>query len=57
MVNQAKEHKVLLPDEVMEMELIMIDTQKLLSEKRRNLAHALFDLYYAIGIENHEQLN
>ena len=55
-VNQAKEHKVLMPDEVMEMELTIIGTKKLLSEKRRNLAHAIFDLYYAIGIENNEQL-
>ena len=55
-VNQAKEHKVLMPDEVMEMELTIIETKKLLSEKRRNLAHAIIDLYYAIGIENHEQL-
>lgn len=55
-VNEAKQHEVLMPDEVMEMELAIIDTQKLLSEKRRNLAHALIDLYYAIGIERHEQL-
>lgn len=55
-VDQSKQHKILLPDEVLEMELIMLDTEKLLSEKRRNLAHALFDLYYAIGIENHEQI-
>ena len=55
-VNQAKEHKVLMPDEVLEMELTIIETKKLLSEKRRNLAHAIIDLYYAIGIESHEQL-
>ena len=55
-VNQAKEHKVLMPDEVMEMELTIIETKKLLSEKRRNLAHSIIDLYYAIGIERHEQL-
>lgn len=55
-VNQAKEHKVLMPDEVMEMELTIIETKKLLSEKRRDLANAMFDLYYSIGIESHEQL-
>ncbi len=55
-VNQAKEHKVLMPDEVLEMELTIIETKKLLCEKRRNLAHAIIDLYYAIGIENNEQL-
>ncbi|MFC2134225.1 TolC family protein [Bacteroidota bacterium] len=55
-VDQAKQHKTLMPDEVMEMELTIIDTEELLSEKRRDLAHALFDLYYAIGVENNEQL-
>ena len=55
-VNEAKQHEVLMPDEVMEMELTIIETEKLLSEKRRNLAHALIDLYYAIGIVRHEQL-
>lgn len=55
-VDQAKEHKVLMPDEVIEMELTIIETKKLLSEKRRNLAHAMIDLYYTIGIERHEQL-
>jgi outer membrane protein TolC len=55
-VEEAKEHEVLLPDEVMEMELTIIETKKLLSEKRRDLAHALIDLYYAIGVDGHEQL-
>lgn len=55
-VNQAKEHKVLMPDEVIEMELTIIETKKLLSEKRQNLAHAMIDLYYTIGIESNEQL-
>ena len=30
--------------------------RKMLSEKKRNLTHALIDLYYAIGIESHDQL-
>ncbi len=51
-VNQAKQHKVLMPDEVIDMELTIIDTQKLLCEKRRNLAHALIDLYYVIGLKS-----
>lgn len=55
-VKQAKQHETLMSDEVLEMELTIIDTQKLLTEKKRNLAHALIDLYYAIGIEGHEKL-
>ncbi|HEX9974076.1 MAG TPA: TolC family protein, partial [bacterium] len=55
-VNEAKQHETLMPDEVVEMEWTIIDTQKLLTEKRQNVAHALIDLYFAIGIEGHEQL-
>ena len=55
-MDEAKQHEVLMPDEVMEMDLTIIDTQKMLSEKRRDLAHALIDLYFAIGIERHDQL-
>ena len=38
------------------MELTVIETHKMLAEKRRNLAHALIDLYYAIGIESHDRI-
>ena len=40
----------------MEMEITIIETEKLLCEKRRNLAHAQIDLYYVIGIDGHEEL-
>lgn len=56
LVNEAKQHETLMPDEVVEMDWTIFDTQKLLAEKRRKLAHALADLYFAIGIEKHEQL-
>ncbi|MBN2092272.1 TolC family protein [candidate division KSB1 bacterium] len=56
-VKQARQHATLVPDEVVEMELTIIDTKKLLAEKRQNLAHALIDLYFAMGIEGYEQLN
>jgi outer membrane protein len=55
-VFQAKQHETLIPDEVLEMELTIIDTQELLAEKRRKLTHALIDLYYTLGIESHEKL-
>ncbi len=54
-VTQAKEYQTLMPDEVIEMELTVIDTNKLMIEKRRDLAHAFIDLYCAIGIENAEE--
>ncbi len=55
-VNQAKQHETLMSDEVLEMEWTIIDIQKLLTEKRREVAHALIDLYFTIGIEDHEKL-
>ncbi len=57
LVEQAKKHQTLLPDEVLEMELTSIETQKILYHKRRDLAHALIDLYFALGIESSEQLS
>ncbi len=56
LVNEAKQHETLMPDEVVEMEWTIFDTQKLLAEKRRKLAHALADLYFAIGLEGPEPL-
>lgn len=56
-VQQAQKHETLMPDEVVEMEWTIFDTQRLLIEKRREVAHALFDLYFAIGIDGYEQLD
>ena len=56
-VEQAKQHETLLPDEVLEMELTIIETQEILSKKRRDVTYALIDLFFAIGIENHDMLN
>ncbi len=55
-IKEAKTHQTLLPDEVFEMEWTVLDTQKLLAQKRCDLAHALSDLYFAVGIERYEQL-
>ena len=55
-VNQAQRHETLMSDEVVEMEWIIFDTQILLVKKRQEVAHALFDLYFTIGIEGHKQL-
>lgn len=56
LTDQAKTHNTLMPDEVLELQWTILDTKKLLAEKRQELAHALFDLYIALGIENHAQL-
>lgn len=51
LVDEAKRHETLMPDEVAEMEWTIFDTQKLVAEKRQELAYALIDLDFAIGIE------
>ncbi|MCD6441568.1 MAG: TolC family protein [Candidatus Marinimicrobia bacterium] len=48
-VEQARMYNTLLPDEVLEMELTIIDTQTLLAKKRCNLMHAYIELQYALG--------
>jgi outer membrane protein TolC len=50
-VQQAKTYNTLMPDEVVEMKLTIVDTQKLLAEKQHNLAQALIELYFSLGIE------
>jgi outer membrane protein TolC len=55
-VSQAKQHETLMPDEVLEMELTIIDTQELLTEKKHKLTYSLIDLYYTLGIESREKL-
>lgn len=55
-IREARKHETLQSDEVLEMELTIIDMQKILCQKRRDLAHALYDLYYALGIEGPEKI-
>jgi len=56
-VSQATVYETLRPDEVLEMELTQIDTHRLLAEKRRDLAYALSDLLFVLGVERMEQLS
>jgi len=49
-VEQARTHKTLRPDEVLEMEITIIDTQMLLTQRRRNLVLAHIDLQNALGV-------
>ena len=48
-VKQARVHNTLLPDEILEMELTIVDTQTLLAKKRCNLMHAYIKLQYTLG--------
>ncbi|MBN1893551.1 TolC family protein, partial [bacterium] len=56
-VSEALVYETLRPDEVLEMELTLIDTHRLMTEKRRDLAYALSDLLFALGVERMEQLS
>ena len=57
LLEQTENHETIMPDEILEMELAVIKTKKLLCEKKCNLCHALYDLYYAIGIGNDGNVN
>lgn len=51
-INQAKQHGTLMPDDVVDMEWTIFDTKVILAEKEREAVHALYDLYFALGIED-----
>lgn len=55
-IETSKAHNTILPDEVYELERSIVETEKLLSEKRRNLAHALYELFFALGVEDAEAI-
>jgi len=56
LIDEANRHNTLKIDEVMELELSVEETKELLLEKKQALAYALYDLYFALGIENHSEL-
>lgn len=51
-IDQADDHDVLAPDEVIELDLVLLDIQKILAEKRRRLLAALSDLHHVLGVES-----
>lgn len=50
-ISQAGENQVLDPDEVLELDLVLVKTRQILVEKRCRLAEALADLYFAMGVD------
>jgi len=57
LIDEAARHNTLKIDEIMELELSVEETKELLLEKKQTLAYALYDLYFALGIENHSELD
>ncbi len=54
-IAEASAHGTVQADEVLELERTIMDTQVITVERRRELAHALYFLWYALGFERPEQ--
>jgi outer membrane protein TolC len=54
-IAEASAHGVVPADEVLELERAILDTRATLARRRRELAHAVCFLYYALGIDGPEQ--
>ncbi|NOZ00586.1 MAG: TolC family protein [Deltaproteobacteria bacterium] len=52
LIGQANKHDTIPPDEVLELELTVLEARRILSQKRKILAHALIDLCLALGVED-----
>ncbi|MBN1558706.1 TolC family protein [candidate division KSB1 bacterium] len=55
-LDTEKQHDILMSDDLAELEWTVYDMQSSLAEKRHELAHTLFDLYFALGIQDHGKL-
>lgn len=56
-IRTANENPVLAPDEVLELDLVLVETRRILVEKRFRLSEALADLYLAMGVENYDPVS
>jgi hypothetical protein len=54
-IAQAKAHGTIPAEEVLELERTIIDTRELIARRHRELAHAIYSLWYALGIEQPQQ--
>jgi outer membrane protein TolC len=54
-ISEASVHGTIHADEVLELERTIMDTRVIIAQRRRELAHAVCFLYYALGIEKPEQ--
>ena len=56
-IEEAEQHQVIPLDEILELKMMVVDMQKLLSEKRRQLMYSMIDLCSALGIETLSAIN
>ena len=54
-ITEAAAHGTVPADEVLELERAILDTRATIADRRRELAHAICFLYYALGIAGPEQ--
>ena len=54
-IAEASAHGTVPADEVLELERAILDTQTMFAERRREVAHAAYFLYYALGIDRPER--
>ena len=55
-IAQAVSHGTVPADEILELERMIMNAQVVVAQTRREAAHALYFLYYALGIERPEML-
>ena len=56
MASHATTPRSVPADEILELERTIMDARVAMAEKRRELAHALYFLYYAVGIDGAGEL-
>lgn len=54
-IDEATAHGTVPADEVLELERTIMDARTIVVQRRRELLHAIYFLYYALGIERPEQ--
>jgi outer membrane protein TolC len=55
-IAQATVHGTVPADEVLELERAILDTEVLTAKRRREVAHSIYFLYYALGIDEPKQI-
>ena len=56
LIAEASAHGTIHADEVLELERTIMDTRVILARRRRELAHTIYFLWYALGIERPQQV-
>lgn len=55
-IRQTHKHDTVPPDEVLELEITVLEARRMLATKRRDVAHALYELWLELGIDGPDAL-